>query len=70
MTACDRYFRVAFAFGEKAVKAAHKTDLPATVLNLVDNAPKYVEGRAVRMEIKSLKDVFIVEKLAAIKMSN
>lgn len=70
MTPCDGFFRVAFAFGEKAVKAAHESDLPVTVLDLIDNAPKYVEGRAVRMEIKSSKDIGIVEKLAAIKMAN
>lgn len=70
MTPCDGFFRVAFAFGEKAVEAAHESNLPVSALNLVDNAPKYPEGRGVRMEIKNRKDIRIAETLAAIKMAN
>ena len=60
----------AFAFGEKAVAAAHAGDLPATILDLIDNAKKYPEGRAVRLDVKTKPDVEIVEKLAAIKLAN
>jgi hypothetical protein len=63
-------FTAAFAFGEKAVAAAHASDLPANILDLIDNAKEYPEGRAVRMEVKAKKDVGIVEKLAGIKMGN
>ena len=31
---CRRHFLVAFVFGEKAVKAAHDSNLPASVLNV------------------------------------
>ncbi|MDH4195925.1 MAG: DUF3788 domain-containing protein [Candidatus Aminicenantes bacterium] len=64
------YFLASFAFGEKAVQAAHQGDLPASVLKTIDDAPKYPEGRAVRMEVKSARDVRAVLKLAAIKMAN
>ena len=70
MTPLAGYFRVGFAFGEKAVKAAHQSDLPASVLKLIDEAPKYAEGRGVRLEVKSAKDVRVVARLAAIKMAN
>ena len=70
MTPCSGYFRVAFAFGEKAVRAAHTSKLPTAVLSLIDEAKKYPEGRAVRLEVRTAKDVDIVEKLAAIKMAN
>lgn len=63
-------FLASFAFGEKAVQAAHQSDLPAPVLKLIDAAPKYPEGRAVRMEVKGAKDVRVAGKLAAIKMAN
>ena len=70
MTPCQGYFRVAFAFGEKAVEAAHKSKLPESVLNLIDEAPRYPEGRAVRMEVKSKEGVRIADKLTAIKLSS
>jgi hypothetical protein len=63
-------FTAAFAFGEKAVAAAHASKLPAALLDLIDNAKKYPEGRAVRVEIQAKKDLAAVEKLAAIKMAS
>jgi hypothetical protein len=44
--------------------------LPVSVLKIIDNAKKYVEGRGVRLEVRSAEDVRNVEKLAAIKMAN
>lgn len=70
MTPCQGYFRVAFALGEKAVQAAHQGGLPEPLLALIDNSPRYPEGRGVRMEVRSAEDVGLVEKLAAVKMAN
>jgi len=56
--------------GEKAVKAAHKSDLSVSVLKAIDSARKYAEGRGVRLEIRSGEDAGNVEKLAGIKMAN
>ena len=70
MTPCNSYFLASFALGEKAVKAAHESDLPASILEIIDNAKKYAEGRAVRLEVRTAKDVRNVEKLAVIKMAN
>jgi hypothetical protein len=64
------YFLASFAFGEKAVRAAHEADLPASLLKIIDDAPKYAEGRAVRVEVKGAKDIRAAVKLAAIKMAN
>jgi len=69
MTPCEGYFLASFALGEKAVKAAHQSDLPATVLKIIDSAKKYAEGRGVRLEVRSGMDVRNVEKLAIIKMA-
>ena len=69
MTPCEGYFLASFALGEKAVKVAHNSDLPTSVLNLIDGAKKYAEGRGVRLEVRNAKDVRHVEKLAVIKMS-
>lgn len=70
MTPCEGYFLVSFALGEKAVKAAHESTLPVSVLGTVDSARKYAEGRGVRLEVRNVQDVRNVEKLATIKMAN
>lgn len=70
MKPCEGYFRASFALGEKAVKAAHESDLPASVLKLIDEAPKYAEGRGVRLEIRTKADVRAVLEVARIKMAN
>jgi hypothetical protein len=69
MTPCEGYFLASFALGDKAVKAAHKDDLPLSVLKVIDNAKTYAEGRGVRLEVRNGRDVRNVEKLAAIKMA-
>jgi len=69
MTPCEAYFLASFALGEKAVNAAHESDLPNSVLEVIDSARKYAEGRGVRLECRTHKDIRNVEKLAAIKMS-
>jgi hypothetical protein len=70
MTPCQGYFLASFALGEKAVKAAHESKLPAEVLEVIDNAPRYAEGRGVRFEVRTAKDMRNVEKIAIIKMAN
>jgi hypothetical protein len=70
MTPCKGYFLASFALGEKAVKAAHESDLPASLLEVIDGAKKYAEGRGVRLEVRSAGDALNVEKLAAIKMAS
>jgi hypothetical protein len=64
------YFRLAFVFGDKAVSAVERSDLPDDVKNELRNARKYVEGRGIRIEVKSQKDVEHVKKLIDIKVGN
>ncbi len=70
LTPCRGHFIAGFALGEKAVRAAHHSGLPAAVLTLIDGAKKYAEGRAVRLEVRTQKDARIVEQVAAAKMAN
>ena len=70
MTPCKGYFLTGFVLGEKAVKAAHDEGLPDPILDAIDQAPKYVEGRGIRIEVRIKKDFDNVKKLAAIKMAN
>lgn len=70
MTPCRGLFLVGFALGEKAVEAARGSTLPGSILAVIDEARKYAEGRAVRIEVKSKRDPAIARKLSAIKMAN
>ncbi len=69
MTPAESLFYVGFALGQKAVDAAHKSELPAAVLEEIDSSQQYAEGRAVRLEVRSREDVANVVRLARIKMS-
>jgi hypothetical protein len=70
MTPCKEYFYVGSVLGEKAVTAARRTDLPDMVLSLIDQAKKYAEGRAVRLEVRNKKDLQSAKTLADIKMAD
>lgn len=65
-----RCFTASFALGDKAVQAASRSGLPAHVLKIIREAKRYAEGTAVRIEVKTSKDVAVVKKLAAVKLEN
>jgi hypothetical protein len=70
MTPCKGFFVVGFVLGDKAVKAVYETPMPKLVLSDIEGAKKYAEGRAIRIEVKSKKDLDTVKKLAEVKMAN
>lgn len=70
MTPCAGYFLASFALGEKAVQAARGSNLPSSVIEVIDSAKKYAEGRAVRLKVRSATGVRNVERLADLKMSS
>ena len=70
LTPSDGFFYAGFALGQKAVDAAHDSDLPPSVLDIIDNSQKFAEGRGVRLEVRSDVDVRSVYQLADIKMAN
>ena len=63
-------FRVAFILGDKAVQAARQEKLPARIVKMIESAPKYPEGTAVRLEVKTAKDIAMLKQLAAIKLAH
>jgi Protein of unknown function (DUF3788) len=62
-------FMASFALGEKAIEAA-RLKVPKRVVPLIDEAKRYPEGRAVRLDVKRPKDLAIVETLAVAKLEN
>jgi hypothetical protein len=67
---CKEYFMVAFVFGEKAVAAIQKSTLPKSILDTINSAKKYAEGRGLRIEVKRPQDIANIKTLTEIKMAN
>jgi hypothetical protein len=70
MTPCKKHFLVGLVLGEKAVRAAHDSSLPGTILKVIDEARKYAEGRGIRIEVRNKGVLKSIKELAAIKMAN
>lgn len=62
-------FTASFALGDKAVAAARASRLPKRVIRTIDEARKYAEGTAVRLEVKKSDDLAAVQTLAELKVS-
>ena len=60
-------FLASLALGERAVSAARNGDAPGDVLSLLDAAPRYAEGRGVRVTVKTVDALRKVRALAALK---
>jgi hypothetical protein len=69
-TPYEKYFQIAFVFGDKAVAVIEKSDLPRSIIEEIKNARKYVEGRGLHITVKKQSDVKIVLKLTEIKINN
>ncbi len=63
-------FQVSFVFGEKAVAAVEKSDLPKELIIELKNARKYAEGRGLRIDVRNSADVEHIKKLVEIKVNN
>jgi hypothetical protein len=70
MTPSNGFFLAGFALGQRALDAARQSGLSRSVLEHIDGAQKYAEGRAVRLEVRSPEDVNDVAAVAHIKMTN
>lgn len=70
MTPQSGQFLVSFALGEKAVAAAKGRRLPAALLKSIDAAPRYAEGRGLRLEVSRNSQVPPLAALAQVKREN
>ena len=64
------YFIIAFVFGDRAVEAVMKSQLPETIKTELTNARKYAEGRGIRFEIRDDSELENVLQLIRIKLEN
>lgn len=64
------FFKLSFIFGDRAVDAVQKSDLTDNIKTALKNAKKYMEGRGLSIEVKSIEDLEIAKKLLEIKINN
>ena len=67
MTPQQDRFLVSMALGERAVAAAHAAKLAGTLLTVIDGAPRYAEGRGVRIPVRGSRQLKALARLAQIK---
>jgi hypothetical protein len=70
LTPLKDHFLITFIFGDKAVSAIERSDLPESIVKTLVNAKKYMEGRGVQIDVKSPEDLENVKKMVAIKVNN
>ena len=64
------YFLAVFIFGDKAVEAIVNSKLNQNIITAIKGARKYAEGRGLKIEVKSEKDLENIKTLTQIKMNN
>jgi Protein of unknown function (DUF3788) len=64
------WFLASFILDEKAVTCARKSRFPARILKMIDEAKRYPEGTAIRIELRDVKNASVVKMLAKIKVEN
>ena len=67
MTPQERHFIVSFALGERAVAAARTARLAARVREAIEEAPRYAEGRGIRIPVRDRRYIRTLTRLAQIK---
>ncbi|MBW2277911.1 MAG: DUF3788 family protein [Deltaproteobacteria bacterium] len=68
LTPSEGFFFVGFALGDKAVAAALDAKPPKRFREVIEKAPRFAEGRGVRIEVRKPPDLKWVYKFAAAKM--
>jgi len=66
----DKYFKVAFVFGQKATDLILESSITSEIKNELNQAKKYAEGRGIRVDIKNDLIIPDIKKLIEIKLAN
>jgi hypothetical protein len=70
MTPGAGHFLASLALGEKACAAARDARLPPSILAAIAAAPRYAEGRGVRLRVRTKRDADGIARLALIKLTH
>jgi hypothetical protein len=66
----DKYFKVAFVFGQKATDRIMNSQIADTIKLELENARVYAEGRGIRIEIRDDLLMRDIKELIEIKIAN
>jgi hypothetical protein len=70
MSPRDDHIMVAFVFGDKGVDAVQDSSLLESIKDELLNAKKYVEGRGIRLEVRTPAEAAKIKTLVDIKLAN
>lgn len=63
-------FKLGFVFGDRAAAEIEKSSVPRQLIDELNVAKKYVEGRTLIIDINTLKDIPAITELVRIKIKN
>jgi hypothetical protein len=66
----DKRFTAVFVYGEKAVAASRAAGLPGEILELIESAKAYAEGRSFHVPVQANTDPALLTRLGEIKLAN
>jgi hypothetical protein len=66
----DKFFKVAFVFGQKATDMVMKSQIENSIKTELDSATVYAEGRGIRIDIKDKMIINDIKELIDIKLAN
>ena len=66
----DRFFKVAFVFGQKATDMIMKSQIANSIKTELDSAKVYAEGRGIRIDILDKMIISDIQELIDIKLAN
>ncbi|MBN2201105.1 DUF3788 domain-containing protein [bacterium] len=66
----DGRFQIGFTFGDRAVEAVERSGIPARMKKDLRESKRYMEGRGLRVVVRSRRDVEAVMELADVKNRN
>jgi hypothetical protein len=66
----ERFFKVAFVFGEKATAQVLASGIAPAIKSLLEQAKAYAEGRGIRVDIRDKSGLADIKKLVEIKLAN
>jgi hypothetical protein len=65
----DKFFKVAFVFGQKATDLVMKSQISNTIKSELESAKVYAEGRGIRIDIKDENILTDIKQLIDIKLT-
>ena len=66
----DKYFKVAFVFGQKATGIVLDSNISLDIKTELEQATKYAEGRGIRIDVKDKLILPDIKQLIEIKLKN